>query len=229
MRAGAAADLASNGTISGSATSFAGAAAAAALVTDSGTLDFETGSQGNSFAAMLNGAGVAGATGTFGIYSSRVASAASGFTSSSASNSKAEALATGTGAWGGCTGIVAVDDDCTVLDSASRAAGSDAAGIGLVASAFRSNPRATRSVPFDCSMLIGLVRTRLAPMRNALATPSCPSTTATERELELEAELRALLNSKVAFCSFSQSTTIASKCCAISFLTVANGSLQRST
>ena len=44
---------------------------------------------------------------------------------------------------------------------------------------FAQRPRATRSVPFACSTLIGLVRTRFAPMRNAFATPACPSTTAT--------------------------------------------------
>src|SRR5713226_5102224 len=53
----------------------------------------------------------------------------------------------------------------------------------LAASAFRSKPRATRSVPLHCSTLIGLVRTRLAPRRNALATPAWPSTAATVSEL----------------------------------------------
>jgi len=48
----------------------------------------------------------------------------------------------------------------------------DAPVAGLAGSALRSSPRATRSVPLDCSMLMGLVRTRLAPMRNALATPA---------------------------------------------------------
>ena len=43
---------------------------------------------------------------------------------------------------------------------------------GLVGSLLRKSPRATRSVPFACSMLMGLVRTRFAPMRNALATPA---------------------------------------------------------
>jgi len=51
------------------------------------------------------------------------------------------------------------------------------------ASPFRNNPLATRSVPLDCSMLIGLVSTRFAPMRNALATPIWLSTTATHNEL----------------------------------------------
>ena len=51
------------------------------------------------------------------------------------------------------------------------------------ASPFRKRPLATRNVPLDCSMLIGLVSTRFAPMRNALATPICPSTTATHKEL----------------------------------------------
>jgi hypothetical protein len=43
---------------------------------------------------------------------------------------------------------------------------------GLPGSLLRSSPRATRKVPFACSMLMGLVRTRFAPMRNALATPA---------------------------------------------------------
>src|SRR5258705_7693282 len=46
----------------------------------------------------------------------------------------------------------------------------------------RKRPRATRSVPFACSTLMGFVSTRLAPIRNALATPACPSTTATASE-----------------------------------------------
>src|SRR5215470_19654156 len=67
----------------------------------------------------------------------------------------------------------------------------------------RSRPRATRSVPFACSTLMGFVSTRLAPIRNAFATPACPSTTATASEDWFEAELRALLNNSVAFCSLS--------------------------
>ena len=43
---------------------------------------------------------------------------------------------------------------------------------GLTGSPLRRSPRATRSVPLACSMLMGLVRTRLAPMRNAFATPA---------------------------------------------------------
>ena len=96
-------------------------------------------------------------------------------------------------------------------------------------SPLRNKPRATRRVPLDCSTLIGLVRTRLAPIRKALATPAWPSTTATESEDWLIPEFRALLNNSVAFCSLSQSTTTASKCCAMSFFTAANGSLQGST
>src|SRR5882762_1365063 len=93
----------------------------------------------------------------------------------------------------------------------------------------RNKPRATRSVPFACSTLMGLVRTRFAPIRKAFATPACPSTTATANDDWFAAELRALLNSNVAFCSLSQSTTTASKCCAINFLTAANGSVHGST
>src|SRR5512133_2262232 len=47
-----------------------------------------------------------------------------------------------------------------------------AAGAALAGSPFLTSPRATRKVPFDCSMLMGLVRTRFAPIRNALATPA---------------------------------------------------------
>ena len=105
-----------------------------------------------------------------------------------------------------------------------------AAGVaGFAASPLRNNPRATRNVPFACSTLMGLVRTRFAPMRKALATPACPSTTATAREDWLLGALRALLNSSVAFCSLSQSTTTASKCSPISFLTAAKGSVQGMT
>jgi len=95
----------------------------------------------------------------------------------------------------------------------------------LLDSFLRSSPRATRSVPLACSTLIGLVRTRFAPMRKAFATPAWPSTTATARADWLFGALRALLKSRVAFCSLSQSTTMASKCSAIIFLTVANGSV----
>ena len=111
--------------------------------------------------------------------------------------------------WADCTGGPAV------------AAGEDLAD----SEPLRNNPRATRSVPLACSTLIGLVNTRLAPIRKALATPACPSTTATASDAWLELEFRALLKTRVAFCSFSQSTTMASKCCAISFLTAANGSV----
>jgi hypothetical protein len=117
--------------------------------------------------------------------------------------------------------------------SETGAAGFTAAFVppvaGLAASFLRNNPRATRRVPLACSTLIGLVRTRFAPMRNAFATPACPSTTATASDDWLRTVLRALLNRSVAFCSLSQSTTIASKCSAINFLTAANGSVQGTT
>jgi len=53
--------------------------------------------------------------------------------------------------------------------------------LGFADSFLRNSPRATRNVPFACSTLMGLVRTRFAPIRNAFATPACPSTTATAR------------------------------------------------
>ena len=117
-------------------------------------------------------------------------------------------------------------------------AGPEVAGFGVVAvvvaaglapSFLRNNPRATRNVPFACSTLIGLVRTRFAPIRKAFATPACPSTTATANADWLFGELRALLKSNVAFCSLSQSTTTASKCSPINFFTAAKGSVQGTT
>src|SRR5579859_5308833 len=63
----------------------------------------------------------------------------------------------------------------------------------------------------------------------AVAVVEGPSTTATASDVWLDAEFRALLNNNVAFCSLSQSTTTASKCWPISFLTAAKGSMQAST
>ena len=119
---------------------------------------------------------------------------------------------------GGETGFGGADTDF--------AAAADAGVAGFPASFLRKSPRATRSVPFACSTLIGLVRTRFAPIRNAFATPACPSTTATARDDWLAGVFRALLNNNVAFCSLSQSTTTASKCSPINFLTAPNGSVQ---
>jgi len=121
----------------------------------------------------------------------------------------------------GFTGVVATEPG---LGSAAVTA-----AAGLAASPLRRSPRATRNVPLACSTLMGLVRTRFAPMRKAFATPACPSTTATARADWLLGAFRALLNSSVAFCSLSQSTTTASKCSPISFFTAANGSVQAVT
>src|SRR5207244_10551474 len=190
---------------------------------------FEIGCQGYCFGVANCAAGCSGllAAGTVcGMDSSKATSSASGSGTGSFSTSKAASGSSGKTNGNFCVGEDA--DKCGSSADTLEGAVDDAAA-GLADSAFRSRPRATRSVPFDCSTLMGLVRTRLAPMRNALATPACPSTSATERALAFEPELRALLKNKLAFCSFSQSTTIASKCCAISFLTAANGSLQHST
>ena len=118
----------------------------------------------------------------------------------------------------------------SVLEALADDGRGEIAPTGLAASPpLRSNPRATRRVLLACSTLIGLVNTRFAPMRKAFATPDCPSTTATASEAWFEVELRALLNSRLAFCSLSQSTTIASKCWPINFLTATKGSAQAST
>src|ERR1700688_834603 len=133
---------------------------------------------------------------------------------------------------GGCETAGGVNSTCEIAAScggADTVAGGlemEVAGAGFVPSLLRNSPRATRKVPFACSTLMGLVRTKFAPIRKAFATPACPSTTATASADWLCAVLRALLNNNVAFCSLSQSTTTASKCSAISFLTAANGSVQ---
>ena|ERR1700722_5336966 len=78
----------------------------------------------------------------------------------------------GLAATGACAGIAA--------GLGAGVAGRGVGGVGVVAigaagfpaSPFLSNPRATRRVPLACSTLMGLVRTRLAPMRKAFATPT---------------------------------------------------------
>src|SRR5579871_1548117 len=204
---------------------------------------FEAGCHGDGFALARSVVAALPAIGS-GIDSSSAASVGSGFTSGSASSSNCEP-ADATGA-GGATGVGAgvkagIFGASLVLANAGFelgvAVGEGAALGSLIAgklavfepSVLRNKPRATRSVPFDCSTLIGLVRTRFAPMRNALATPLWPSTTATDSDVWFDPEFFALLNNKVAFCSFSQSTTTASKCSAINRLTAANGSLHGST
>lgn len=114
-------------------------------------------------------------------------------------------------------------------DAVGLAATPAAEVVDFAVSLLRNSPRATRNVPFACSTLMGFVRTRFAPIRKAFATPACPSTTATARDDWLFGALRALLNSNVAFCSLSQSTTIASKRSPINFFTAAKGSVQGTT
>ncbi len=87
----------------------------------------------------------------------------------------------GTGREGTTRGVTSTGFAAAVAEGAGLAAALAADAAGFAASFLRSSPRATRNVPFACSTLIGLVRTRLAPMRKALATPACPSTTATAK------------------------------------------------
>ena len=62
---------------------------------------------------------------------------------------------------------------CSGFAGGAEAAGFAVSGVtGLAPSFLRRSPRATRNVPFACSTLIGLVRTRFAPIRNAFATPT---------------------------------------------------------
>lgn len=70
-----------------------------------------------------------------------------------------------TAGFAGSAGVV-------VTEPAFGAVGAPGAAGLLVSVPFRSNPRATRKVLFACSTLIGFVRTRFAPIRNAFATPA---------------------------------------------------------
>src|SRR5208282_1439257 len=81
---------------------------------------------------------------------------------------------------GAALGLAAMGCAGTGIGFAAGAAGRCVGGVGVVAtgaagfaaSPFLSSPRATRRVPLACSTLMGLVRTRLAPMRKAFATPA---------------------------------------------------------
>ena len=111
------------------------------------------------------------------MYSSKAASAASGLGADSASTSNAAELAADIT---GAVGVVAWREICGLCPEWVPRRSAVEAAAHLALSPFRSKPRATRIVPLACSTLIGFVSTRLAPMRNAFATPVCPSTTATE-------------------------------------------------
>ena len=80
------------------------------------------------------------------------------------------------GAAGPAMATVGVAGSAASFEGAGTCAG-DFTGVlaapvaGFAASLLRNSPRATLSVPFACSTLTGLVRTRLAPIRKALATP----------------------------------------------------------
>ena len=147
----------------------AGAAGAGAF---SATGAAVAGTAGAGFAAACCAGHAAGALG-FGV-------GATGFGGSGEAG-----LAADTGGFGAAGLGVAVTCDALgaggVLGAAAGAlAGADGTAKlpvavalpGLPGSLLRSNPRATRRVPFACSMLMGLVRTRFAPMRNAFATPA---------------------------------------------------------
>src|SRR5439155_25046964 len=122
-----------------------GVAFTAATVTDGragamgSKLRLEAGCEGKVFGTSLE-TDCAGEVGTSGMYSSRVASAAPGFTSGSASNSKPEALAVGIGTCrNGPDGMTdgAEVNGCAALGSAIRVDGSGAVATGLAASALR--------------------------------------------------------------------------------------------
>ena len=87
-------------------------------------------------------------TGESGMYSSKAASTASGCGMGSASSSKAEALAAG-GAALDCGGGKAAATECEA--TAAGASEFEIAAAALAACPLRSRPRATRSVPLDCS------------------------------------------------------------------------------
>src|SRR5215469_418 len=95
-----------------------------------------------------------------------------------------EGLAAGTAGLGAGLGAAAAGVAAGVDGVAGTGVGTAAGAVGtaklpvpvalpgLPGSLLRSNPRATRNVPFACSILMGLVRTRFAPIRKALATPA---------------------------------------------------------
>ena len=86
-------------------------------------------------------------SGESGMYSSSAASTTSGCGAGSASSSKAAALAAG-GAAATCGGKAAGKNVCeTALDAAAG----EVTGAVLAACTLRNKPRATRSVPLDCS------------------------------------------------------------------------------
>ena len=171
--------------------------------------DFEAGCQAYPFAPAEATAGC-GASGAGRDSSNAASSAPSGGTGSASTSSVNGALATGALATGArrerrsrpfcraptpklrcdaaSTAAGANKESAAVAEGGRIAAGGAAAAdaaaaAGLAASALRSRPRATRKVPLDCSTLIGLASTRLAPRRNARAIAAWPSTSATASEL----------------------------------------------
>lgn len=87
-------------------------------------------------------------TGESGMYSSSAASTTSGCGAGSASSTKAEAPADG-GVAIGCGGRTGVGTNCCAADVGAATLG--VAVVGLAACPLRNRPRATRSVPLDCS------------------------------------------------------------------------------
>jgi hypothetical protein len=139
--------------------------------------------------------------------------------------------ATGGISAGGRTGAVAAEEAATgVVVEGETAGGVAGAAAAAAGPAFlRKSPRATRNVPRACSIAIGFVSTRFAPIRKAAATPACPSTNATISEAALDTEFRAVFSRRLAFSSLWQSTTTASNAWVVNFLTAAKVSEHGST
>src|SRR5215468_4659661 len=158
------------------------------------------GAAGFSATGAAGGLAAAGAVGHAGVDAGFAAGAGDGFGAAVAAGAtgfggRDAGRAPGTAGLGAGLGVAAagVATGADGVGTGAVGAGAAAAGIAKLpvavalpafpGSLLRSSPRATRKVPFACSMLMGLVRTRFAPIRNALATPACPSTTATASEV----------------------------------------------
>src|SRR6202140_4680464 len=142
----------------------------------------------NLFAGGATGAGAEGAaTESFPPMSSRSSSCSAAFavaTGAGAGLTESTSDLVGTGVVGtartaGASGLVAGAGLAATVVAGEVAI---APAPGFSGSPLRGSPRATRNGPLACSMLMGLVRTRLAPIRNPFATPGRPSTTATARD-----------------------------------------------
>src|SRR4029077_3086395 len=160
----------------------------------------------------VSAATLAGAAGA-GVGATGAEAGATGVTGASAAGTgMARVVAVGAGTEVARAGIGGGGGAGTRGETGAAATGGTA-GTGALTSgtSLRVMPMPVRRVLRACSRDTGLVRTRLAPKRNALGTPALPSTMAMAMEVLFKFEARALLKTWVAFCALSQSTRSRSK------------------